>query len=275
MSHNTANPAVTDNTDIQAETPETVETVSFDLNSTESVETWLKGISWTTEAYRTNADGTPERDEDGDPVFSPTPDMTVIQAYNGANQSQKARIRATMTNVVQGYIRRMKVIPAANAQSTLDGLFTPKAAKEAIDPLVAIAARVANLREAANRLESGLSVPKGIKTDIWDDRDLSELWAIVDNTDFDPIVADSIASAAIARRSDKHDIQGVVDRAFEGVESGTFLTIAQIARRGALPDYQPGSGAIGAALTKTSGTPITGVTFQNMTPTTPRGAIKD
>ena len=275
MSHKTQNTSNPSNTDESVEAVETVETDKAD-NSTEvaqtgpnhleSTEKWLRGINWTTEAY---AD---EPDEDGDPVFLPTPDKTVIEAYIGANQSEKARIRTILTNVRDGYVRKMKGIQANNVQSTLDALFTPKPTKAAIDPFVLIAARVVNLREAANLLESGLCIPNGLNVD---DRDFSELWAIVDQTAPDRTIAASYAEARMTRRSDKHDIQGVVDRAFEGLESGTFLTIAQIATRGALPDYKPGSGAIGAALFKSSGTPITGVHAEPMTATRPRGATKE
>lgn len=265
MSNNTqtvSNPTDTDKVDVPDTTVEAPKPDFTDVST-------LNGLDWTNVTWPDDADKTDLRNS------LPVPDQSVIAAYTVANQSEKAKIRTNLTNVKNGFVSAMSGIEARNVQATLDGLFVAKATTEAIDPIVLIAARVVNLREAANRLESGLSVPKGIPTTIWDDRDMSDLWEMVDKTDFDPIVADSIASATVAKRSDKHDIQSVVDRAFEGLESGTRLTIAQIARRGALPDYKPGSGAIAAALFKSSGTPIKGVTKSDMTADLARGATKD
>jgi hypothetical protein len=88
---------------------------------------------------------------------------------------------------------------------------------------------------------------------LFDNSDIPAMSDLVDGTDemdFSVLtgIVDKLVNRLTSVKSDRRDIQGVMDRAFQNASIGDALRVSDICRIGALPDYQPGSGAVAARL---------------------------
>ncbi len=171
----------------------------------------------------------------------------VIAAYNQADKAEKAKIRATLSAqmrsaIMAGDLQLAQAI--MTAQNECKGNNNePKAEVDFADVL---AARIATLRAAADALESGKLVPAGFPDGfVFDGRTGSA----------DEETASKIATTKVTRTrsGERHSIEEVIERAFEGLESGATLKVSEIARRGAIEGYNPSQGAIAARINSKSG----------------------
>lgn len=203
----------------------------------------------------------------------PTVDMTVVTDYRNADQKGKARIRATVDRAFRDAVRNLDMASAASAQATLDALVTVRPESVKVDPNVVIARRVRTLMLAANLLANAGVIPSGIDAD---DIDADAILSAMDDITDDDVMTDAVklADVKITRASTRRDIQGVIDRAFDGTDAGTFLTVAEIRTRGQLSDYVPSDGAIAARLFPRNGSESTleGVVATDSTASNVRGA---
>jgi hypothetical protein len=146
------------------------------------------------------------------------------------------------------------------------GLAPAKPEKAPVDYRQLVADRVATLRAAAEALESGLVRPAGVPDEV----DLADL----PEGKSDDETATKLAKSRIVRGY--NSIQAAVDRAFDGAESGTFLTCTEIANRGATEDYRPSPGAVAARTDwDTLETTLEGVTPVNGDNGRGRGYVKN
>lgn len=203
------------------------------------------------------------------PAFVGVVCVETVSRYNVADAGEKRKIR----NRVEGNIRRaldgFDFQAAYDAKATLEALGPVKSDVPEIPANVRIATRARILLVAADMLLSGEIVPEGM--DAVDMSDLPEI--VLDESDVEK--ARSIASAKITRSAQSEDIEVVVRNAFNGVESGAFLTIAQIARLGGHSRGTAASGAIAARLFPKSGKcTIEGIVPVERTATNVRGARK-
>lgn len=174
----------------------------------------------------------------------PVVDQTLVEAYANGDQKIKARIRADLTKASLAAVATLDMQAMVDAQSTLAALAPAnRPARVQIDPRTVVAQRVADLRRAADLIEAGHVVPTDLN---WTpaDQPLTDEWAV----EADDETARKIAGTKITRTDLRRSIDAVFDRAFDGLDSGTFLTVSQIAKRGAIEGYAPSDGAVAARL---------------------------
>lgn len=197
--------------------------------------------------------------------------LPTVEAYRSADVAGKARIRAEVDSIMKQAIHDGDLALAQSAMS-LSANLTAKSPTVAapIDWSQVAADRIATLRLAADLIESGVVDPIGFpegwvsSNESGDGIDLPEGVA-------DRDLADKLASAKLTKSSDRSDIGAAIGSAFADVESGTFLTVAQIANKAGLPSQ----GAVAARLFPKSGTcTVTGVVPTEATATSPKGATK-
>lgn len=204
-----------------------------------------------------------------------------VDSYRAADAATKATMRAVATRASRDGLRTRNY-GAAGAFSDMSDAFvaasTPVVA--AIPAYITIGDRIAALRYAADMLSVGTVVPDGIDADSVD-YGMVNIHAAGYGDDMPDDIrsaARDIATTKITRRTDRRDIADVVTRAFDGLDSGAFLTVAEIRTRGTIPgdDYTPGDGAIAARLfPRGRGCTLTDVTPVDATGTTARGARKN
>ncbi len=165
-----------------------------------------------------------------------------VEAYRSLDVKGKAKARAALSRIKDDAIRGMQFDLAQTAMTRLDEIATsaPKVSVE-IDAAAVIAQRVADLRTAASLLESGELAPEGLDVSAVD---YSALPVVLS----DAGAANKLATAKITRSTVRNKIDAVLERAFEGIEEGTFLTVAQIREAGKTAEYTPSDGAIRARL---------------------------
>lgn len=204
-----------------------------------------------------------------DRIAALTPNESTVAKYRAGSRSVKMTIRSLVQNAMNDAVMRGDIIAANQHRVTLAAC-TTTTEKTAPNYGDILARRVATLRYAADLIESGAVIPDGMPDDV--------ACGVVSGDTFVAVVADAnaMASAKITR-SARHDIDGVFDRAFDGMPSGSFLTVAEIAARGAIDDYRPSNGAVAARLFPRSGNACTlvGYTPVAATATTPVGARND
>lgn len=212
--------------------------------------------------------------------FVPTPDEATVEAYRAADQSGKAKIRASVQKSMVDATMALDGETAANWAATL-GALTAKSSspKVEIDPKQVIAQRVADLEHAVRLLRTG-TVPTDL-THEWAESDFVGGFVTLPDVEADAENATKIASQKLTRTDARRSIDGAVERAFEGLDSGSFLTVAEIRTRslvGGPEGYVPSDGAIAARLFPRNGGDCTLVgvvpTEADIPAGTPRGATK-
>lgn len=209
-------------------------------------------------------------------AFVPVVDQMMVDTYRAAEKSQKVRIRTLQAKLVQDHIRKGDLFGAMSAQATLDAFGASRPEPVAIDYVALVASRVATLRLAADLIESGKVTPDGVDVATVDLSGLADI-AGTPNEE----LATKLATSRVSRRTgtDSHDTKAIIEHAFEQVDSGTFLSIAQIRSLGhesTCCDTYKGDGAI-AAYMFPSGSPrddIAGVQVVNMEAGRARGGVK-
>ena len=161
-----------------------------------------------------------------------------VEAYQAATVADKARLRAKAEAGIKAAIDTLDMEAAALAKKALDAYLASGATKASapIDYAALVAQRVADLRHAADLIESGLVRPVGVP----EEADLSR--TVEGPIQADTEAATKLASAKLARSTERHDIAGAIVEAFEGLDKGTFLTCQEIANKQGLPS----SGAVAA-----------------------------
>lgn len=162
------------------------------------------------------------------------------------NEAAKAAIMAGDADLARALIEaEAAMVPAK------------KAAAE-IDYAEVILDRAAALVMAAMQLAHGLAVPAGIDAKHALDVDFAKVTERAERAfgshggdaaeEHAEIVkaANRLATAKITRSGERNSIQDVVDRAFDGLDAGTFLRLSEVSARGALGDYKPSDGALAA-----------------------------
>jgi hypothetical protein len=128
------------------------------------------------------------------------------------------------------------------------------AAKVPVDHEMVLAQRVVNLRFAADQIESGQVTPDGIDPATID---LARISFLVNVSGLVPNEASvKLAVTKITRSGQSHKIQDVFARAFEGLDSGSILTVTEIQAGGTIKadkengieEYVPSTGAISMRL---------------------------
>lgn len=198
-------------------------------------------------------------------TYVPTPAQTrfiagAVAAYAAADKTGRTAIRRALT---AGGARRVDAMDAVGAKTyqTAIARLTAPATPATVDHEVTLADRIATLRLAADLMESGIVAPSGLDPVAYPAaRGVANV-----ATAFD------LAGAKITRNGPTQSVQTVIDAAFDGVESGTFLRVSEICNRA---DY-PHSGAVAARLFPAKGDcTLTGVTPVAATADTPKGARK-
>lgn len=209
-------------------------------------------------------------------VFVPTIDASTVEAYRAADPKGKGKIRANVQKAANAAVMAMDAEAAANHLATLAALTTShKSAKVEVDPKQVIAQRVADLERAAHLLRTGAVVPTDLDAE-WTDEDFVGGFLNLTDVEADETNASKIAGTKITRTTQTRSIQQVIDNAFEDLDEGDFLTVAQIRAKGQWEGYVPSDGAIAARLFPKSGD----CTLDGVEPTeavaggAPRGATK-
>lgn len=161
-----------------------------------------------------------------------------VEAYLAATVADKARLRAKAEAGIKAAIDNLDLEAAAAAKAALDAYLASGATKAAAptDYAALVAQRVANLRHAADLIESGLVRPTGVP----EEADLTR--TVEGPIQADTEAATKLAEASVARSSVRSDIQAAIVEAFADLPSGSFLTSQQIANKQGLPS----SGAVSA-----------------------------
>lgn len=193
-----------------------------------------------------------------------------LSAYTSAEQGTKSKVRAQVEKSIKEALRAKEFETAGDLQDVLDSLVSAKISKESakIDFAQVIADKIANLRLAADMLESGAIVPEGIEPESVVDLATKITAALADKE-----AATKIASAKITKSSDRVDIEAHVAEVIADVESGTFLKISEVAkvRTEAAPEGLPSQGALAARLFAKGGCTLDGVEPVEATATAPKG----
>lgn len=203
----------------------------------------------------------------------------IIDMYGKADKSDKATMRVTVENIRDARIESLDMIGAGSAKMTRDAMVsTPTSKKSEIDYNTVVAHRIVALRFAALDIMGGTTLPDGIESDMLDFEVIKDIVANFterDVTDEMDKTVKSIANTKITRSGTRRNIQDVIDKAFEDAETGHFMTVADIRRKGATSDYTPSDGAIAAKLFPKSGSSkVSGVAPVDATASEPRGARK-
>lgn len=198
-----------------------------------------------------------------------------VSAYADGDAKTKGKIRADLNKIIMDALGSGDFATAQATKITLDQCLASskaRAPKITVDPKITLANRVATLRAAADMIESGKIIPTGL--DLGDDFKIGEVNFTAGVADAD--AATKIAGAKITRSVERNSIQGALDRAIEGLDSGTFLTCTEVANKGRDGEYRPSPGAVAARVDwDTLETTLEGVTPVSATTTTPRGFVVD
>lgn len=161
-----------------------------------------------------------------------------VEAYLAATVADKARLRAKAEAGIKAAVDTLDMAAATVAKAALDAYLASGATTKAapVDYAALVAQRVADLRHAADLIESGLVRPSGVP----DEADLTR--TVEGPIQADTEAATKLASAKVARSATRNDIQAAIIEAFEGLDSGDFLTCQEIANKQGLPS----SGAVAA-----------------------------
>ncbi len=183
--------------------------------------------------------------------------------YASADRAGKAAIRTSVTKVMEAAIDALDMDVAKAARDALRSYTSSAPEKAEIDYIGLVAQKVANLRMAANLLETGTVRP----SDVPADTDLSAVRSRVNGdltaatpitgTSADTDVASAMASAKIARSTKQHDWDAIIIAYFADAPVGTWASCNTIAKS---VDASASVGAVAAASTRFE-TPRDGVVF--------------
>lgn len=209
----------------------------------------------------------PKQDPYAIPATSDGVATALVDMYRGGDAKLKAGIRKRVAERKDDAIRLVMagklsaeqgMAQAGFWQRTLDALASApaKRATDGVDPLAVVANAVATLRLAADLLASGfitpdgLDMPAGAITAEWHN-------GVLLSTSLPAGIPDAPKAERIARakqtRADQRDLTAWITRAFDGMDIGKQLTVAQIITRGIPSDgsddgYRPGNGAVTSRL---------------------------
>ena len=159
----------------------------------------------------------------------------IVDKYRNADKGDKARIRANTNKKAMEALSAGNFALAAKYANTAN-LLVPVKSDNPVN-YGQIVANLTNVLNATNAAIEAIRTNSDITVD-WDNL------PVPTNTD----KVDKFLRSVQSVKSDRRDIQGVYDRAFADDEPGTVRLVADIAARGRLDDYQPGSGAVAARL---------------------------
>lgn len=185
-------------------------------------------------------------------AFVPTVDVEIVAAYQSADGAKaKAAIRSGVQSDMMAAVMALDAELAASLGATLAALTTAAPTKKVVDPRQVIADRIAVMEQAITLLRLGSVIPTGLTFEP-SDNDFKDGYMILPEVSLeqDEIVSDAIelASQKLTRSDKRRSIQAAIERAFEGKPEGTFLTVSQISRLGAIEGYKPSTGAIAVRL---------------------------
>ena len=171
-------------------------------------------------------------------MTSTTVTYASVDAYQAATVADKARLRAVAEADIKKAVDNLDLAAATAAKAALDAYLASGTSTQAapIDYAALVAQRVANLRHAADLIESGLVRPTGLP-------DEADLTRTVEGPILpDEAAATKLAEASVARTTVRSDIKAAIIEAFSDLEKGAFLTSQEIANKQGLPS----SGAVSA-----------------------------
>lgn len=164
---------------------------------------------------------------------TPVTVASLVADYRAADTKAKVVIRAAWKKSLHDELIAGHLDVAQTYMLATDAVRGPQPPSPR-DYIGLFADRVLALRVAANMIERGEITPSGI-----DDDDVPDLSAVCLSRSVSGFVSAEVFTEATAiasmrfTRSDQHDIQDVVDRAFDGLAVGTFLSLASITERAA------------------------------------------
>ena len=156
----------------------------------------------------------------------------IVDNYRKADKGNKARIRTEANKSAMSTLLAGNFAEATKWANTVKALKSDKPDIE-----------VNHGQIAANALNVLNAATVAIQTYMVE-HDITDLPDAEDNSD----KADKLAKSLLSVKSDRQSIDGVFERAFEGLEVGSVLKVSAICAKGATPDYTPGSGAVAARL---------------------------
>jgi hypothetical protein len=163
-----------------------------------------------------------------------------LAEYQAADGATKRSMRATAEKEMKAALMADQGDLAKEILLSLSTWAPAKASPAEIDWNGLVSVRIATLRAAADALESGLAqaagTPEGFTYQPEDDQETE-----ADETYLARLLAAKVGNS----KAEGGDWQERFDQAFEGLESGAFLRIQEIANKVGLPQ---GSGAIAARL---------------------------
>jgi len=211
-----------------------------------------------------------------------------VTAYATATGSDKVKVRNRADEAAKAALRAGNLLDAQAWQNAADGMVATSAKKAVeIDWTARLVDRAASLVYAAELMFAQATLPTGVPDDAKIDWDgfgdkvkarVAAAWSATTDDEARTVTdaGQSIASEKVGRSVVRNDIQSVIDRAFDGLDKGTFLTVAEIATKGGTADYRPSDGAIAARVAWTKGltTTLTGVVPVDAVGTVARGFTK-
>jgi hypothetical protein len=184
---------------------------------------------------------------------------SALAAYRPLDTKGKATARKNVEFAMKACIDGMDLAGASFAMNLGKALVSSgtKVADE-IDPREVLINAVAELEIAAEYIRSGMHIPAGLDVSEieWDSiewADVSDHKAPVWENDTIRAGAKAFAEAKRSRTADRADIGEAILSAFEGLDSGAFLTVSEIANKSG-----SGTGAIAARLFPTRTDKATG-----------------
>ena len=145
-------------------------------------------------------------------------------AWSGLSAKERNAVRRLVRDGMRNALRNAD-IATGQALLSVEKQMSESSAKSAtptIDPKVAIAQRVANLRMAADLLLNGQIAPDGVDTPV----ELTES----DIPDGNREAAERYAKVPITRKRKENDIPTLIRAAFASHATGTFMKVSEIRR---------------------------------------------
>lgn len=198
--------------------------------------------------------------------------FATVEEYRAADAKGKAAIRKVAQTAMAVAIDKLDIKAASAAKAALESYTSEKTStKVEVDPFTVLAHRIAVLETAAAWLRSGEVSIEGLDVEIGDDFE-AKLTEALSNVPEDIEAVVKVATAKQTRSGKQNDVAAAIQSAFEDLDKGAFLTVAEIANK--VGDSSWG-GRITARLFPKSGTcTVPGVTPQPAKGDRPKGATK-
>lgn len=166
-----------------------------------------------------------------------------VAAYRELDTKDKAKARKSTNDYMMTCVMAGDLAGAQFAKALGDSLTSAKPAAEAVDPTQVLIDAVAELELAAWMIKVGHRTPDGLDVSgvnvdeiewITADKIADGFRDIVGDVRYASIEAGAevYASNKRTRSSDRIDIGQAILSAFDGLESGEFLTVSEISKRG-------------------------------------------